>query len=801
MKLYKLFFLILVLICFNLKTYSQNRTISGSVKDTITNKRLPYASIVIKNARDSVINYVYSNEIGQFTISYADSIKGHIYFDMLGYKTKSFELLEFTNQFNSFSFLLSPKTEFLKEVVIEGQKNNVIKKIDRDVYEITKNRKANANDIYDILETLPGVIVDKQNGTIRFKGGTPEVMVDNMPANFIYPKLEMISIDDIENIELIDRSSLYGGEGKGGMINIKLKKDKPDAFGAYASTEYDYTPQDEHFSLGDNFLNLNYMTKFGLIFNNLNYKQNKNINSFNTEGTILSNDINYDKNDNSISNINQMNLTDYCGIYIPSPNFSFLYAFGYRDDNIQTNKTLNQQVLKNDINYNYNMNERSKNIRNAKSLYHIAKLFLNSEKKGWEFSITYTNANIKGSSNNNSNISYFGNFDNTYNYTINEIVENKTNYVTSFFNYNLNSTSRLNLHFSYLNDQYPTNTFTYLLDGNKYLPLCKSEIKGETKSTTGIGYGKRFGRFSIDATINYKYQKLDGDYIRYISNVDTNLLVDVNNNFINPSIRFKQSLNKHNDIQFGYSYTSSLGSTDNYIAFIDKQDPNHWYSGNPNLEPEYYHNAYFSYKLTKDSLSFSTEIFYKTTLNGINNIHYPISTQLILTKPENIANNQKIGTDISFWYQVTRKLSFTLNSIISYNYLNTGTLLSNNTSIEREQFNTLIKFKPRYTFNDNSGISLWLDYYPTEVYYYGTMQKPTFLGVAVSRKFFNKKLFINLSVENLFCKISNKKSSEDYMGIKTNTIYNNTDDKFRFGFYIYYMFKSGDNDRVIRPDI
>ncbi len=784
MKLFRITFALLVILMMDVAVFAQVKTISGIVTDTLSQERLPYAWVIIRNKQNTVVKSIYTDEKGEFIISFSDTLKGTMSFEMLGYQKRSFSLQRLNPYFVLY---LTPKNEVLGEVTIKGKKGNVVKKIDRDVFKITKQQKNSANDVYDILSTLPGVVVDKVNGTIRFKGGAPEVTVDNMPAGFVYPQLQMINIEDIENIELIDRSSLYGGEGKGGIVNIKLKKPEPDMFGAFLSTANEYTPKDKQFSTGNQLLNLTLFPKYFVLFNNLNYKSAKNINTFENQGTMFTNGFNHNKNSYSKTLDDKRSLINYVGATIPSDNLQVLYVFGYEKNKLDQSYEYNRRLF--NQNYDFNMLKKSNEVKTADAIYHLGQFFLSTQK--WEVSLKYTYANTKGNSDKNSNMLYWGSVDTSYNYGMEEKVKNITHYFDSYLNYNLNSTSRLNLHFNYFNNDFPSNEFNYLIDGKQYLPLCKSQIKGQSNTISGIGYGKRWGRFSVDASLNYEYQKLDGDYIRYINQSDTNLLVDVNHHFFNPSIRFKQSLNKHHSLYLGYSYTGKLGDVDNYILFIDKQNPNYWQSGNPDLDPEYFHNAYFQYKYQQDSLNFSTELFYKTTLNGINNFQYPISPELVLLKPENMSEYQRLGADLSLWWHTPFNLDVSLSSIMSYNVLNSGNLSLSNEKLKQENFTSLVKLHLLYKLSNKTNIGLWLDYYPKEVNYYGTMQKPTFMAWVVSRRFFKDRLFINLSVENLL-NVPDYKGTTDYMGVKETSYYDYTPQKFRVYFYIYYIFKNGD---------
>ncbi|OFY35969.1 MAG: hypothetical protein A2W91_13285 [Bacteroidetes bacterium GWF2_38_335] len=783
------------------ESYGQSRTIKGTVMDSLTKEILPYSNISIHNKKDSIVRYGYSNENAYFSITYNENQEGVIRFSHLGYKVKEFNLNEFPDAVNQYNFSLVQDANSIPEVVVKADSNIVIKKFDREVYNITEEKTKNVMDIYDILKTMPGVVVDESTKTIRFKGGSPEVLVDNMPSAYLYPKLEMISVEDIASVELIDRSALFGGSGQGGIINIKLKTKKPATFSAYISGDYSYTPKDKQLYKDETFLNLNYLLGPFLLFNNLSLNNTREKNHVDENGTINMEDESFIKNSKTGLSSENHDLTNYSGIYIPGETTKILIAYGFQDYAQEQSNTIDQSISGQLISFSNKFN--SLNERNANSHYYLGKI-TQSFKNDREFSFTYTNARLSGHSDSKTNVNMSNDTaglyaDSIYNYSVVEKAKSSTTLYEFYYNHPFNHKWGLNIHGTHFSHNYPENSFQYLLNDEELLSFYRGAAKEQSNSKIGINISRKLKKLSLQGTIDYKYNKITGDFVRYVGTNDTSINVYKTYSSIIPSARITYSLNKINDFYLGYNYTNQPGDPEDYLSFVDKQNPINWYSGNNDLKPEYYHNAYFRHRFIKDSFNISTELFFKTTHNGISKVNFPIDQSTFLTMPYNLSTNQKIGADISLWYQINRlyKISFSTN--IVHTYFESGDLqnlagMLNNYSLNiiRKQFGYNSKLSFNYFNKKTIGMSFWFNYDSKEVTFSGWTHPYFHLHWAASKRFFNDKLFINFNIENVLYGLFDKKSTYDYMGVNTDLIYDYTYYKRYFRIYIYYMFKEGD---------
>jgi hypothetical protein len=248
-------------------TNAQNLKIIGHINDSLTKNPLPYSNIILSNAQDSVVGGTMTDEKGSFKIQLKREVGLQFKASSLGYEELVFPIESVEgNVLNLGDLYLKINTEVLGEVNISAQ-NTVVQKFDRKVFGINENKKAIAKDIYDLLRTLPGVVVD-DNHNVRYKGATASVMVDDMPAQYLYPDLEMIPVANVDKIELIDASFRSGGNGKGGIINIKMKSVNADGISGVASSRVSTADFSECNRL-TGYVNANYKKGKLLVFNNL----------------------------------------------------------------------------------------------------------------------------------------------------------------------------------------------------------------------------------------------------------------------------------------------------------------------------------------------------------------------------------------------------------------------------------------------------------------------------------------------------------------------------------------------------
>ena len=223
-------YIILVLFIFGLNThvYSESFVISGHVYDSVTNKPIIGANIIIDNIGTT------TNEFGGFSINTIN--QSMIKIVMIGYESKN---IDYTND-KSEIYL---KPEALKGIPIEVVATRVVPGVTPVAHSNLTQRDIAAHysveDVPMVLSTEPGIHAYSESGngtgysyvSIRgFDQSRIAVMLDNVPLNDneshqVYWVDHGDILTDASDVE-IQRgigNSLYGATAFGGSINIQTK--------------------------------------------------------------------------------------------------------------------------------------------------------------------------------------------------------------------------------------------------------------------------------------------------------------------------------------------------------------------------------------------------------------------------------------------------------------------------------------------------------------------------------------------------------------------------------------------------
>lgn len=218
---------LLVLILFVSTTVSlfAQGTVAGRVLDSLNSAAVEYATITIYNVQDDkLINGKLSDSNGLFTFS--DISAGHYYLkiDFIGYRTRTIKqvVVSKSQTTNLGDIVIAPSVKLLDEIVVTGEKDQIVNKIDRQVYRVEQFHSAKGGSALDVLKNTPSVTVNAE-GEIRFRGSTGfQVLINGKPViTDAATVLSQLPANAIQNVELLTSpSSKYDADGKAGIINI-----------------------------------------------------------------------------------------------------------------------------------------------------------------------------------------------------------------------------------------------------------------------------------------------------------------------------------------------------------------------------------------------------------------------------------------------------------------------------------------------------------------------------------------------------------------------------------------------------
>ncbi|MDR2121775.1 MAG: TonB-dependent receptor [Flavobacteriaceae bacterium] len=228
----------LILLFIGTLTFSQTLHLSGKITNE-ENTPVDFAEVIL-SVKDSVLRSELTGEDGSFTFSgllqenYTLDIKqaGEILHTQDFFLTDNLDLGNIRIQ----------KAKELQNVVVTGQRKLFERKVDRLVFNVENSIAATGSDALDALKVTPGVQVQNDRISLIGKSGV-SVLVDDRPVQLseedLINYLRSIPSNNIKSIEVITTPpAKYDAEGNSGIINIQLKKARPDSWNGTLDTGY-----------------------------------------------------------------------------------------------------------------------------------------------------------------------------------------------------------------------------------------------------------------------------------------------------------------------------------------------------------------------------------------------------------------------------------------------------------------------------------------------------------------------------------------------------------------------------------
>jgi hypothetical protein len=730
-----------------------------SIRGTVIEKNLQlpieYATVAVINAEsEAVIAAMLSDEKGAFQLDLpAATQKIILEVTYVGFKTyqKTIEYGPSSREHKVGNIYLEPDMQLLDEVLVTAEQSTMNLYVDRKVYNVDKDISARGGTGEDVLKNIPSVELDAE-GNVSIRNASAQIFIDGRPSTI---DVDKIPADQIEAVEVITNpSAKFDASSSGGIINIRLKKNKKPGYNGTVSAGIGTT--DRYTAL----VNLN--ANKGPINIGANYSFNNmgnNVNTFVNRQTI-NNGVLGEKfrQDNSLYNSRQFNNArlnvDYQLNKMDLISLTLNYSSGrFGSDEEQE---FSQRSAGNALIFNgTQLQDNSWLFDNFTTQLYYIKRF---SKPGREISadINYNNSNRNGNSAILTNSFFEDGSPFSSNPLQQQIINSGlTDQITAQVDYvsPVGKKGRLE---SGLRLFYKTSQFDNAVNRiiNQQIELDSTlsnqfEIL-EQINAAYINYVNANQFFTYQAGIRFEHSYYRGN----ILNSETSFFYEYPASLSSvwkalfPSLFISRKYSEAGEIQFNISRKIGRPGFWHLNPTVNINDPRNLRVGNPELRPEFINLAEINHSISGEKGTWLATVYGRMTEDPINWVNFP------LEEDPDILVNTSINGDWDFTYGLeniwkwiaSKKLDITIG-------LNTYmvNVVSNTPIGEFRNSGFTYDIKPNITYRFPKDLSLQIsgNYRAPRIMPQGETLPYYFMDISVAKKF-AKKWSINLIVSDVF---------------------------------------------------
>lgn len=733
---------------------SQNATVEGKLVESSTNTALGYASVrVLQMPGDKLVGGSLTDDKGTFSVNLPfGSFRAEIEF--IGFetiKTSEFSLSQEHSQHDLGTISLSASANALDEVQVTAEKSTMILALDKKIFNVGKDLSNAGGSASDILTNIPSVTVDPE-GTVKLRGSdNVRILIDGKPSGLVSFKgssgLQQLQASMIDRVEIITNpSARYEAEGSAGIINIILKKDQKQGFNGsvelIAGTPTNYGAA----------LNLNYRHRKINFFINygISYRDSPGGGSMYQERYV--GDTTYLLQQTTTNEFQGLNNNIRGGLdYFFSEN-SILTAstlwrrsdarrlsnLRYEDFLFNTNQPLGytlrmQDETEDEPNSEYSVVYKRKFGTEGHELTAEAK-YLNY----WERSnqIFPQQAFFADGSENLAQSSFQK--------ALNDEYENQYLFQVDYvhpigkdgkFETGLRSSFRDMVNDYIVTERNVDGTYSTIPGLDNYF------IYNENINGAYLIYGNKRHKFSWQGGIRAEHTDV------------TTILRKTNEenprNYFNffPSLHLTFDLPKNNAIQWSYSRRIRRPVYNDLSPFFTFTDSRNYWSGNPDLQPEFSDVLEIGHILYFDKGSLSSSIYYRHTIDKIDRIRQLDNAGNATTRPENLSSENAIGLEFASGYSPKKWWKLDMN----FNFFHADIDGSNiESSYRATTYSWFARATSKFLFPRNFDFQIRGNYEAAQKTAQGSRKALYFVDLAASKDILHNKGTLTLNVSDLF---------------------------------------------------
>jgi ferric enterobactin receptor len=727
-------------------------SVTGKITDMQSNSPLMYASIrLFKSADSSFVTGGVTDETGNFSVEIAPGAY-YALSEFIGYKSLTTSGIVLTNNapLNLGNLKLTASARTLDEVTVQAEKSSMELALDKKIFNVGKDLANAGGTAVDILTNIPSVAVDVE-GNVSLRGsGNVRILIDGKPSGLVSIKggagLQQLQGNIIERVEIITNpSARYEAEGMSGIINIVLKKERKEGFNG----SFDLIAgQPTNFGVA---ANVNYRRK------NLNFFINYTLSFRNTPGRntlyqeLYRNDSVFISEKSMTSKLKGQNNSARGGLdyYFNSKNV-LTAAYTYRISNGKRFSNINYKDYLSDLGNLLGRTNRTQDETEKEPNSEYALTYKKTfDRKGQEFT-----ADVRYLDNWEDSDQFYGQqrynkdgskssvpflLQRAVNFETEKQLLFQADYVHPFAKDGKVEAGARTSSRDMTNDYAVTEETDA---GWISVPGLTNDFLYNERISAAYGIiGNKTGRFSYQAGLRAEWTGVKTTLKQ------TNEVNERNYANLFPSVHVTYDLAKQNALQLSFSRRVRRPQYNDLSPFATYSDNRNYWSGNPDLNPEFTNAFELGHIKYLEKGSFSSSLYYRHTNGKIMSIKSVESDGTSFTRPENLGTEDAYGAEFTTshnlysWWKLDGSFNF-FRSMID------GTQVDQ--SFKSDTYSWFVRTTSRLTLWKSTDLQLRGNYEAPQKTPQGRRKEMATLDLAASRDILKGKATLTLSVLDVF---------------------------------------------------
>ena len=726
---------------------TKEKKIKGKVVDGSSGLPLEFASVSIYQVKDSLLVSGGITEIeGDFEFGVKADGALYAIIEFIGYE--SFKVEDFTfpkgeNIYNLGAISILPGGVALDEVEVRAERSDMQFSLDKRIFNVGKDLASRGGSASDVLDNIPSISVGVE-GEVNLRGSSNvRILINGRPSGLVglngTDGLRTIQANMIERVEIITNpSAKFEAEGMAGIINIILKKDRAKGFNGSFEVSGGSPTQ---YGAG---ANVNYRQDKFNFFANYNYRKRTGISSgskyqefYFEDSTLISlQDQIRDRSSNNHSirfgsdyllsdnevitgallyrygkdqNINRVTYRDAIGAAGPQ-------IIRLTDDQIPNYILRQDDELEDEPTLEYSLNYDKKYKEKGHTLKIDVSFQSNDESESSFFNEGYYEGETlsipdilsQRSANEEGQRQWRGQID--YTRPFDKKIKLESGFLGTFRE---------------IKNDFLVET---LHDGSWLIEegLSNNFIYNENVIGAYANLGKDFEKFSFQVGLRGEYSKIKTE-LQQTDQVNERTYPN-----LFPSAFANYKLAGENSIQASYSRRIRRPRFWDLNPFFTFTDRRNFFSGNPNLNPEFTDSYEIGHLKYWESGNIGTSIYYRHTTDKINRIQtQDVENQTTVRRPENLGTQDNMGLEFIFAYTGIKGVRID-GAVNGFRFISKG-ITEEGLDLSVDNYAWTSNLNAKVSFWKNGDIQMRMNYRAPRKTLQGSRKSMTSLNIAVSK--------------------------------------------------------------------